>query len=516
MASTLPLSETPPTSRAVESRAVTLLESTSEISATHTAELVIALCGPIGSPLHEVATSIEDHLVKEFGYDECRVIRLSSFIKQYAKAALPESGFALKQALIEEGDQLRKEYGHGILAELAIRDIAADREKAKEDARQKAYTPRRVCHIIDSIKNQSELEVLRLVYRDMLYSIGVFSPLHERQKNLKRTMSDPEISQLIDRDSGEEIKHGQTVRDTFPQADFFLRVESDVNSEIVERVKRYLHLILGSNVMTPAVSETAMYLAASAAGNSACLSRQVGAALTDEKGEVLAVGWNDVPKAGGNLYTYDPQDDPTNKRDFRCWNKGQKCFNDEEKGFLAETLVSELVKKGIIEDDKKSDVLNAILANKKLRNLIEFSRSIHAEMHAIIQACQVGGERVRNGKIFLTTYPCHSCARHIIAAGIKEVYYIEPYIKSLATKLHDDAITENETDKTKVRILAYDGVAPSRYLKLFWMIPDSRKKDGKLIKVDSKVALPKFDKSMEALTALEGIVVKGLEQKQLV
>ena len=30
---------------------------------------------------------------------------------------------------------------------------------------------------------------------------------------------------------------------------------------------------------------------------------------------------------------------------------------------------------------------------------------------------------VRNGKLFSTTYPCHSCARHIVAAGIKEVFY---------------------------------------------------------------------------------------------
>jgi hypothetical protein len=33
------------------------------ISKTHTTELVIALCGPIGSPLHEVASAIEDMLV---------------------------------------------------------------------------------------------------------------------------------------------------------------------------------------------------------------------------------------------------------------------------------------------------------------------------------------------------------------------------------------------------------------------------------------------------------------------
>lgn len=106
--------------------------------------------------------------------------------------------------------------------------------------------------------------------------------------------------------------------------------------------------------------------------------------------------------------------------------------------------------------------------------------------------------------------------RHIVAAGIKEVYYIEPYRKSLATKLHHDAITESDTDTGRVRILPYDGVAPTRYLKLFRMTSDSRKVDGKLPRVNFKTAQPKFDKTMEALPVLEGVVVRSLESKKLI
>lgn len=40
----------------------------------------------------------------------------------------------------------------------------------------------------------------------------------------------------------------------------------------------------------------------------------------------------------------------------------------------------------------------------------------------------------------MTTFPCHYCARHIVAAGIYEVQYIEPYPKSKALQLHADAI----------------------------------------------------------------------------
>ena len=165
-------------------------------------------------------------------------------------------------------------------------------------------------------------------------------------------MSQPEIFALIDQDSGEEFDHGQTVRDTFPQADFFLRVDADTDAQIAARVERFLHLILGTKVLTPTYSEKAMYLAASAAGNSACLSRQVGASLTDKDGNVIAVGWNDVPKFGGNLYLADPENDPNSDKDKRCWNlRGGICFNDSEKRHIGELLVDALCKNDIVSQD---------------------------------------------------------------------------------------------------------------------------------------------------------------------
>jgi deoxycytidylate deaminase len=258
-----------------------------------------------------------------------------------------------------------------------------------------------------------------------------------------------------------------------------------------------------------------MYMAASAAGNSACLSRQVGAALTDSVGEVISVGWNDVPQYGGNLYMSNPQD-PTGERDKRCWNLGGgNCFNDQEKRQLAELLVNTLVEAEIMDGKEKERAI-VIIAGSKIKDLIEFSRAVHAEMHAILLGSQLGADRAKGGKLFCTTYPCHSCARHIVAAGIKEVYYIEPYRKSLAIKLHDDSITEDETEHSKLRILPYDGVAPARYLKLFRVPRDSRKgRDGKMIRVDPKTASPRFDKTLEALPALEALVVKGLQEKKL-
>lgn len=90
-----------------------------------------------------------------------------------------------------------------------------------------------------------------------------------------------------------------------------------------------------------------------------------------------------------------------------------------------------------------------------------------------------------------TTYPCHNCARHIVAAGIREVVYIEPYPKSLAVKLHGDSIMEltrradnahgggspdrkrrddakkKPEDTEKVHFRLFSGVAPKRFATLF-------------------------------------------------
>ncbi len=487
------------------------------LRSTHTQELVIALCGPIGSPLHDVAKKLGEILRAPFGYD-IRNIQLSQFIEDHAnkteKFINNSSPAERKLDLIRRGNEMRQNFGFSVLAELAVHKIRVDREiNGKSETSQ--YTSRRICHIIDSIKNQGELELLRTVYRESLYVVGVFSPAESRVEMLGREgISNAEIASLMDIDSGEEISEGQTVAETFPQCDFFLRMDSNTETQLRSRVERFINLILGTQVITPTRSESAMYAAASAATNSGCLSRQVGSAVTDSEGEVLAIGWNDVPKAYGDLYVTNMVDDPSDDRDKRCWNYGGKCYNDEEKKLLAKQIVESLG--DLISSKNKEQAINKVVSNRKLRSLIEFSRSIHAEMHAILTALRQKGDRVRGGRIYVTTYPCHSCARHIIAAGIKEVYYIEPYKKSLATKLHGDAMTENEQSANKVKLIPYDGVAPTRYLSLFRMTPNSRKKDGLVIRVAPAIATPKLEKSLEALPALEGLVVKSLAERSLI
>lgn len=49
-------------------------------------------------------------------------------------------------------------------------------------------------------------------------------------------------------------------------------------------------------------------------------------------------------------------------------------------------------------------------------------RAIHSEVNAITQAAKWGIETNR-ATLFVTRYPCEACARAIVNAGIKQVYY---------------------------------------------------------------------------------------------
>ncbi|MCD6012626.1 MAG: cytidine/deoxycytidylate deaminase family protein [Flavipsychrobacter sp.] len=483
------------------------------IKDTYTEELIIGLCGPVGTDIHYVATEIGAIIKEKYSY-EVEIIRLSDFIQNHTNVQKTNNHYQNISNLINAGNHLRSEKGNSVLAELAINEIAIKRELKRKGG---DFKSNRICYVIDSIKNNEELELFRLIYSNLFYFIGVFSSVEVREKNLEnKGLTKPEVYQLIDRDSGEELDFGQKVSDTFVQSDFFLRIEQSTSATINYKIARYLSLIFNSDIVTPTSDETAMYQAFAAAGNSACLSRQVGASITNSKGEIISIGWNDVPKYNGGVYTT-IKEDILGSEDFRCINlHGGVCFNDIEKDLIRNLLVDKLMSQGLIKKEDMGKVED-IIKKSRIKELIEFSRAVHAEMHAIIIGSQKSGHDVIGGKLYCTTYPCHNCARHIIAAGIKDVYYIEPYRKSLAIKLHDDAISEKENDDgKKVRVLMFDGVSPRRYLDLFKMMPNSRKENGKKKKTNMQQISPKNTVSLQAIPILEKEIIKELKKKHLI
>jgi deoxycytidylate deaminase len=514
-----------------------------KIKNTFTNELILGICTHIGSHRDIVVEHLKDILEKQYSY-QVEVIKLSDFIKEYykepytAKIGISE-GYSILKYKIDGGDILRKRYNsNSLLAELAINKIRVDRELDARKLLEKDgiplspdYTindyemqPRRICYIIDSLKNKEELNVLRNVYRDIFYLFSVYTPSDERINYLMHKpqgLTKDEANDLIETDEYENIgDHGQNVRDTFVEADFFIRSSKFNETNIKNNLERYLDLIFDTEIITPFSHETAMYFAKSAAGNSACLSRQVGATITDKEGVVIAQGWNDVPKYGGNLYR------ANNPLSNNCSIKGY-CSNITHKNEIIDEIIEKINELDFNEQhssnlittvDKniKSTLISQIeniVRSSKFKSIIEYSRSIHAEMHAIIIGSQLTGNKMIDGDLYCTTYPCHNCARHIVLAGIKNIYFIEPYKKSLCITLHEDSITEDETELNKVRILMYDGVAPRSYLHFFSMIEDTRKSSNGIKKItDRRTAFPKKRISLQSLPTLESQAVHALSE----
>jgi deoxycytidylate deaminase len=102
-------------------------------------------------------------------------------------------------------------------------------------------------------------------------------------------------------------KHGQRVRKIFHDADFI--VSLDVRRSVKEQVDRFCELLFGSNSISPNHQEYGLFLAKAAAPRTLDLSRQVGAAIFSSAGELLTLGSNEVPKAGGGTYWSDGEFD---------------------------------------------------------------------------------------------------------------------------------------------------------------------------------------------------------------
>ncbi len=266
--------------------------------------------------------------------------------------------------------------------------------------------------------------------------------------------------------------------------------------------------MMGDQAVTPTIEENAMFHAHSASVKSGCLSKQVGAAIIDKKGNLLATGCNDVPRPGGGLYSIED-----GENDSRCMFKyGGKCVNEKEKVDIFSDVM-DILNTHIENKSVSTIILNEIKEHKRLKNLIEYCRAIHAEMDAITSVARNGGTSLQGAWLFSTTFPCHNCARHIIATGISKVFYIEPYEKSLALRLHKDSISfDNSVDHSnkKVEFIAFEGVSPNKYLKLFHA--EGRKKDGAMVEREPKTAKPAIPMFLDTRYEYESKVSENLHK----
>jgi dCMP deaminase len=68
----------------------------------------------------------------------------------------------------------------------------------------------------------------------------------------------------------------------------------------------------------------------------------------------------------------------------------------------------------------------------------ELCRGIHAEQNAIIQAAY-HGVCIKDATLFCTNMPCSICAKMIINAGIKRIYYHSGYADAMSKEMLGEA-----------------------------------------------------------------------------
>ncbi len=498
-------------------------------------EIFIGLVGPIGTDHDEIVRILTETL-RDVNYNAL-CIRFSKLLHDYPKyrhlADLVKEDERYK-AHMEAGTEVRNLFGQGsALAQLAVSKIWREREElhAKDGsagADGLSNIPRsRQAYILNSLKHPDEAIYLRRVYGSNFYLIAVHTPrehrIHTTAMRLAKShfQSDPQIwrskaEDLLTTDEKEDGETlGQNVRGTYPEADYFIVART--NKSIRESIERFVRLAFGNPFESPTIDELSMMHAKSSAMRSADLSRQVGAAIVGHDGRIVATGCNEVPKFGGGQYWgYDSND----CRDFQLRQDPNAMLKDET---LVEVLGRLMESKSI--DPKSKDLIKemidgvikegsaGIFEGSRVTNVIEFGRIIHAEMAAVTQAARFG-LAVQDTTLYCTTFPCHMCARHLIAAGIAKAVYIEPYPKSLVRELYPDSIVvDPEADRPGfLAFVPFAGVAPRRFAEFFEKFK-RKNGSGQAFTWDKSKAAPLGSRLVSIYTTQENYAMKDFKKK---
>lgn len=478
-------------------------------------EIVIAIARPIGTDTTALLQVLDKEL-SAVGY-VTQPIKLSQLIKvayedEYDTTIPTAPEFKRIRGLMEAGDRLRTGHGGGAAtAALAINAIARARSGVQAEAG--TNHKRGVAYLITNLMHPGEVVALRNTYRSRFFLIGVFGDENNRKAKLTERLGDSsDADTLMDIDAGKlpvskRLTDGSlSLTNTFHLADVFVTTwaAKELSVKGTHTIERFVQQLFSYPFGVPTAEETAMSLAYLAALRSSALARRVGAALVDADGSVRSLGWNDPVALGGRCYTDETEERP----DFREYKVGgdpsdhfrlnaiEYFLNalSDDKTWLdlpLETVDPDLrealnsVAVGAQQLPTVSEALVAgmatvpALASTRLLNLIEFGRCVHAEMMAITNAA-LRGIPTLGGTLYVTTFPCHECARNIIAAGIHRVCFVSPYTKSLARELYryeatfpsaPPAHTSAGEKPTKVLFVPYEGIAPNATDRLFSWVP---------------------------------------------
>ncbi|WP_020530875.1 hypothetical protein [Flexithrix dorotheae] len=282
--------------------------------------------------------------------------------------------------------------------------------------------------------------------------------------------SSPDVYNCIQKSDIHVINHRlEDIQESDKKEPFYTREE---------QLLKFISLIQQPGIITPSSSERCMQVAFNAKLNSGCVSRQVGAVVSDEHYSIKAVGWNDVPSGQTPCNLRSADDYRTNNLDETHYSKFErgegidkvdvdfKYKNKEPKSFPG--AITEYFKgSDTSRANKHLNGKNCSFCFKTIHNHFEgeknqvHTKSLHAEENAMLQISKYGGQGLKKGILFTTASPCELCSKKATQLGVDKVYYIDPY-----PGISEPQILSYNRNK-KLELVQFNGVIGKSYTKLY-------------------------------------------------
>lgn len=248
-----------------------------------------------------------------------------------------------------------------------------------------------------------------------------------------------------------------------------------------EQLLKLIALISQPGIISPSSLERSMQIANTAKLNSGCISRSVGAVITDSDFYIKSVGWNDVAKGHTpcNLRNVNDLIYPENEE----FLENNLHYSDFEKGLISKTsdykyknedknsfksVLKDYFEESLKKNSNDLNGKNCSFCFKTIHNHYEgeanqvHTRSLHAEENAMLQITKLGGQGVKNGFLFTTASPCELCSKKAYQLGIKTIFYIDPY-----PGISQDQILKGGSNITRPIMIPFSGAIGNAYHKLY-------------------------------------------------
>lgn len=476
--------------------------------------------------LGQVSDLIRNYLMDKFSTKMPTIVfqRVGNMVRTFGKLVEnPENQQEVPEKMYTVAERI-----HILIKILRRKDMIEERLRGGD---QKDKKKNNVHVVIDSIKNVFEANYLRARY-DSFFLVALTLDDQQRFRRLKlgKLMLREHIDSIDVREQpslakniwkkkkpGEEDyeelfgsgDYGQMYHKSYKTDSYMFNLQdvdgciqnADIlinNSGTKEQLKltimRYISLMLHPGLVTPTQDEVCMQIAQAAKLNSGCISRQVGAVVSDTHGNILSIGWNDPAATQGNeciscirrsvkklfqgedemAYSFYELTDKDFQSHFRKGIQGMvdRIRNENQADSEDSGRWRSEIPAGKMTDEQLLQAIDFVAKKLSGLPLAYCFKDIYTEMigerNQVHTRAQHGEEkamencdkaRCSGGTLYTTSSSCELCAKKALGYNIHRIVYIEPY----------SGITNRHILGHQVRQgvqVVYDGITRTESMKI--------------------------------------------------